>query len=311
MVKTNSLGLRGPEVSSKKTKLVKRIVAIGDSIIDGYGVDNNATFSHYLQIFLNSKCTGRFEVLNVARGEGSIDKELAILKDVALPLGLDIVLLAFCTNDISDIRGRNKKELLNGKTGFIISEVGLKRRLLSWLITKTAIGEEAYKFYLENFRKTNFYKIKKHGESRYTIEGGDSFSENVRIFNAISRYTDGAVLNEPFSAEADLLISNYIFTLGVFKKICQNNNIELVFIYFPSYSQVYDLTISMRIRDILLQACQELSIPFLDLTPAFRKEGKNKVLHLAPLDFHLNPEGNKLMAETAAGFLISEKIIEW
>lgn len=331
VVRTNSLGLRGPEVPSQKTELKKRIVAIGDSITEGYGVDNNATFPHYLQVFLNSKYPGRFEALNAARGGGSIDKELAILRKVALPLKPAIVLLTFCTNDIYNIRGKDKKELLNGKTEFMASETGFRKRILMWLITSTAIGEVVCKFYLENFlwliKKTSAgdvistyyrehldmaaaYKTRKQGEGRYATEGGNSFTENVKIFNAFFDHSDGLILKEPFSAKTNLLISNYLFALAEFKKICQAGGTEVIFIYFPSYSQVYELTTSMRIREMLSQACQELSIPFLDLTPIFRKEGKDRVLHLAPLDFHLNPDGNEVMAEAIADFLISEKIIE-
>lgn len=331
VVRTNSLGLRGPEVPSQKTELKKRIVAIGDSITEGYGVDNNATFPHYLQNFLNSGYPKRFEVLNAARGGGSIDKELAILRKIALPLKPDIVLLTFCTNDIYDISGKDKKELLNGKTEFMASETDFRRRILIWLITRTAIGEVVCKFYLENFlwliKKTGAgdvirqfyleqldataaYKSKRPGKNIYAIEGGNSFTENVKVFNAFFDYSDGLILKEPLSARTNLLISNYLFALAEFKKICQAGATEFVFIYFPSYSQVYDLTTSMRIREMLSQACQELSIPFLDLTPIFRKEGKDRVLHLAPLDFHLNPDGNEVMAEAIADFLTSEKIIE-
>ena len=83
-----------------------------------------------------------------------------------------------------------------------------------------------------------------------------------------------------------------------------------IFIYFPSYSQVYDVTTSLKIRDILRNACQDASIPFFDLTPAFRKEGKETVLHLAPVDYHLNPTGNKVMAEAIARFLLNGNFLE-
>ena len=92
--------------------------------------------------------------------------------------------------------------------------------------------------------------------------------------------------------------------------LCQVNNITLIFIYFPSYSQVYDVTTSLKIRDILRDTCQDASIPFFDLTPTFRKEGKKTVLHLAPVDYHLNPTGNKVMAEAIAHFLLNGNFLE-
>jgi len=54
----------------------------------------------------------------------------------------------------------------------------------------------------------------------------------------------------------------------------------------------------------------DASIPFLDLTETFRKEGEKTVLHLAPVDYHLNPTGNKVMAEDIARFLLDGKFLE-
>jgi hypothetical protein len=112
-VSTNALGFRGPALERTKTAGVVRIAAIGDSVTDGFFVDNDATYPYFLQQALDERGL-ETEVINAARGSGSIDKSLAILKEAVLPLEPDIVLLTAVTNDISDLRGRTAAGVLHG-----------------------------------------------------------------------------------------------------------------------------------------------------------------------------------------------------
>jgi len=82
-----------------------------------------------------------------------------------------------------------------------------------------------------------------------------------------------------------------------------------VFVYFPAYPQVYDTSSSSRIQDLLREECRRLGVPFCDLTPAFRRQAASEVLYLAPLDFHPNPAGNRLIAKTVGEFLLAAGLI--
>ena len=50
-------------------------------------------------------------------------------------------------------------------------------------------------------------------------------------------------------------------------------------------------------------------MPFLDLTPDFRREGRDRVLHLAPVDYHLNPAGNEVIACAVVAFLRERELV--
>lgn len=153
-VYSNSQGLRGDELSQTGKR---RIVCIGDSNTDGLFVDNNETFPYYLQLLYDDKYPGRFEVINAARGGGSIDKELVLLKAIALPLKPELVVLTFCPNDIHEIYQITLSEALNkNDTGF--SNLRNKNRFIIWLVTKTALGETMFRFYHVNFIVKKFYK---------------------------------------------------------------------------------------------------------------------------------------------------------
>lgn len=102
-IKTNSLGFRGDEISYEKQKGTVRIVGLGDSITDGFFVDNDDTYPVLLEKILR-KNHYSVEVINAARGAGSIGRAYAILRDFMIPLQPDIALLTFVTNDISDLR---------------------------------------------------------------------------------------------------------------------------------------------------------------------------------------------------------------
>ena len=89
-------------------------------------------------------------------------------------------------------------------------------------------------------------------------------------------------------------------------RFLRESGVRLVFAYLPGYNQVHDLDSPMVVRDALRDGCAELGIPFLDLTGAFRQGVEKDVLHLAPLDFHLTPAGNRVLAEAIAAFLMPD-----
>ncbi len=304
-IKTNSLGFRGNEIPLKKQENIIRIAGLGDSITDGFFVDNEATYLALLEELLTQE-GDLVEVINAARGGASIDKEYAILQELIVPLCPDIVLLTFVTNDIAEIRGKSREGLLSKITLHSQDNLGVSL----WLLTQTATLEVLADLFLR-FQSEAYRAAEKDigKQERYEIEGGNRYIENLIRFNGMCRDSDGIILNEPFSEEVKILIENYLFMLRELNSLCQEHNIKLVFIYFPAYSQVYDITTSLKIRDILRTACKEISIPFLDLTETFRQKGKERVLHLAPIDYHLNPAGNKVMAEAIAQFLLKRNFL--
>lgn len=304
-VTTNSLGLRCEEVPAKKNRL--RIAMLGDSVTDGLFANNSETYPALLEKDLHERGHNT-EVINGARGAGSIDKEFAILREVIGPLSPDLVVLTFVTNDIRDIYDESRDQMLS-----LSMKPTLSESLTSFFYTRTAIGEVSLDVYLRD-RFETYRAYEKHqgepGKDEYHIEGGDHFAENAKLFEKRWGNWDGVVLKEPFSSKTNQAIEDYFFMLDRFREYCATRHAGFVFVYFPSYSQVYDETTSMKIRDVLNARCQDKGIPFLDLTPAFREVGRNEVLHLAPLDFHPNPEGNRVMATALADFLVQQGLLE-
>jgi lysophospholipase L1-like esterase len=301
-VKTNEFGFRSHEVQLPKPNDLIRIVTIGDSITDGYFVDNNSTFPYILEEILQDDTGRNIEVLNASIGGGSIDKEYTILHDVVVPLQPDIVILTFVANDISDIWSKDREDLLS----FELDTLNLRTQLTEWVFTKTAIGEALMDVAMRA-KSTTYeldYETTRNGDKRYDIPGGIDFQENVKIYNQRFHEPHRNILVENFSPEVERKIENYIYVLKEFVELTKDKEIKLLFVYFPPYPQIYDLNTPLQINQRLNRTCDDLSIMFLDLTPPFRKHGQDNVLHLAPIDFHLNPLGNRIIASEIGAFLM-------
>jgi lysophospholipase L1-like esterase len=304
-VRTNALGFRGDEVALVAPSGRLRVLALGDSVTDGFFVDNEATYPAQLQRFLRER--GRdAEVINAARGGGSIDREYAILKEHGFPLRPEVVVLTFVTNDIFDIRERSLDNLLSRDLHPRAQTVTHR------LMTETALGEWANDLTLRlRFRayrasdRAGAPDASAGADARYDLWGGDHFEDNVHGFRQLTKGMDSMVLDAPFSAEVSGIIEKYLAILDRLSKDCEERGARLFFVYFPAYSQVYDPGTSLAIRDLLAASCAARSIPFVDLTEPFRREGKARVLHLAPVDFHPNPEGLRVMARAIGERLLA------
>jgi lysophospholipase L1-like esterase len=303
-IETDAHGMRRRRGATSGGPGVVRIAAIGDSVTDGFFVDSEATFPALLERRLEERGY-RAQVLNAARGGGSIDKEYAILREIVLPLKPAMVLLTFVTNDIADIRERRRDDLLRFPL-----RPGWRQSLAAWATTRTAIGETLARMseppQLARARRAP--PPQEMGASRYRIPGGDAFRTNAATFMRNAASVDGIVLGDDWSSDTRALVDNYLFALGEFAARCREDRVALVLVYFPAYAQVYDVGVSMRIRDVLRDASRSLGIAFVDLTPSLRREGATRVLHLAPLDYHMNPDGNRVIADTLADELIAGRL---
>jgi len=309
VVETNALGFRGEEVSAVKPPGVVRIAAVGDSITDGFFVDNDATFPHLLQEHLTSQGC-RAEVINAGKGGASIDHEYAILSQKVIPLKPDLVLLTFYANDICELQPTPREKLLG---------VTEQPRPSTWKLTayRTTLHSALAEFVMDGYFRARFETYRHRdrrrsdatGPERYDIPEGSDHQENVRIFRAAYSEQDGLCLNEPFSDEARRVIDNYLYVLRHFDHLCREHEARLVFVYFPAYPQVYAPDASSRIQEVLAEECGRLGVPWCDLTASFRRRGPEEVLYLAPVDFHPTPAGNRLIAETVGDFLLAEGLI--
>jgi hypothetical protein len=142
-------------------------------------------------------------------------------------------------------------------------------------------------------------------DSRYGIGGGDGFAANAADYRWRTRDTDGLVLDDTWEGPTTAALPAYREALSEFATLCRGNGATLLFVYFPAYSQIYGEKPSRRINETLRGYCRDLGIEFVDLTDGFVRAGRDRVLHNAPLDYHLNPAGNRAFARLLAEELLA------
>jgi lysophospholipase L1-like esterase len=133
----NAFGMRNPEVSETKAPGVRRIAVLGDSIAFGYWVSEADAFPRRLERLLDGG--GRVEVLNFGVPGYNLDQEIEMLRVRALRFSPDLVLVAFCLNDLEGIFSyeygltedrSNRTRTLSGRALELLLE---RSRLFSWL----------------------------------------------------------------------------------------------------------------------------------------------------------------------------------
>jgi hypothetical protein len=300
-VRTNSHGLRGEDFPFKKRAGDFRVVTIGDSVTDGFFVDNEDTYQYALGRKLNQGDNQHIEVLNVARGGGTIDKELAILRVVAARLNPDVVVLLFVTNDIAELRGKTAKDFEHTNTGFNARPVAveLSYQLLSHTRLFNLLGYHIWRLFVA----PNSMKMRERIASTtpYSFAGAANYDQNSEIFRKRFEGSDGLVLGDQLSPSAHQLLDLYSAGFEQFNRIVQGMNAKLLFAYCPSYTQIYESSPHREIQRLLGQLAAKHGALFADLTDFFRVSlNRAEPIHLAPADFHFNQRGNEMLANAIA-----------
>lgn len=98
-IERNALGYREDEIAEKEPG-VFRIVVIGDSFTQGQGIPVEDRLTELLEVRLDRELPGRFEVLNFGRSGAASDDHLVMLREHALGVSPDFVLLQWFVNDV-------------------------------------------------------------------------------------------------------------------------------------------------------------------------------------------------------------------
>lgn len=100
--RVNALGLRGPQTTLAKPPGVRRVAVLGDSIAFGYWVAESDGFPRQLERLLGEvRGSGpAVEVLNFGVPGYNLDQEIEVLRARALEFEPDVVVIAFCLNDL-------------------------------------------------------------------------------------------------------------------------------------------------------------------------------------------------------------------
>ncbi|WP_163836747.1 hypothetical protein [Spartinivicinus ruber] len=132
-IETNSLGLRSPELTSKKENGEFRVAIVGASTVMGtYTPRNEDTLSYRLEYYLNNILNvEHIKVINAGIAGSSLEEQKQLIEKLLLPLEIDYLVLYTGFNDIS----RYCNSETNPINEYKLSQI----QLPSWLLSTELI----------------------------------------------------------------------------------------------------------------------------------------------------------------------------
>lgn len=274
-VTIDSLGFRSTKQLARTKRAGEvRLLMLGDSFTFGYLVDDERTLPAQLESRLQSRCSRAqsIRVINAGLGGSSIETA-AVMAERALPLGIDIAVLTFSENDVTDLAvpmWNNLAANRAAKSRFPMSIVyPVVRHLALWDLLLRAQG------------KIRNRRIAALALPSATTQGLAADSSLLRL---------RAEYRERLRGLRDMLV---------------RAGIPLVFAIAPSAHTVYDDTAGEQVR-WAEQTSRDLGIPTVDYTPALRRDGrpKDQLYHL-PIDGHPSAAGYAVAEPVLEEMLVS------
>ena len=235
--KVNSLGLRDKEFPKVKPKGEYRILFLGDSFIEGIGVNINQTLVKEVERRLKASTGENIKAINAGVSAYSPLLEWLYLRDRGIKLDPDFVVINLFMNDFNDDRSNLQKAHYNENGELTGVYVELKQHLPSWLIN-----------YLDG-RSASYYLFKKYERQLWKTKG-----KIVAWFRhqPMPDYTRSGVEFEPGNPDQDPFAITREIPEDVFdslfeptaniilqmKRFLEGRNIPLVLAVIPSGHQV-------------------------------------------------------------------------
>lgn len=293
----SSQGLRDKEYTIPKRDGVSRILILGDSVTYGWFVAPANTFAKRLEADLNER-QGRIEVINAGVHGYTAYNELHYYLSEGRAFGAEIVVVAFCMNDIADplLHWQWSKQVIKEMPQGAIPNPQyhrehivpqFKRRQRIALLCKSA---------LFRFARLQVLKIRARGKDpvrSWQYLAGESLPTRLTGEDTISI----KVLMDYESPEWRWLRSVY----DQLADAVASDGAKLLIMAVPLGYQL-DESYPYLPQQLLRRYCEEKGIAYLDLLPSFR-EHKERNPFNQPDIWHLTAGGHELVADELGRYL--------
>lgn len=303
-VRTNSFGLRSPEVAVPKPAGTTRILLLGDSFTFGFKSAEQDAFARRLETRLRSEYPARsLEVVNAGVLSYCPLLEYLQYRDHLHVLEADLVVLNFDMSDVQDHLEYSRSTVrASDGTPLFVSEPSLQRAPSSMPDL------------------LSFQWLARH--YRAARRRFESSTEGVPFVRDEDRYI-WALDNGP---EMDAEVQSTLAPIDALARLLRHHNIPLLLATYPQPWQVAaDATplgpirtqyaIGMNTVHLNDRAFRKLEtfagdhgIKFVNATETFRKADNPAALFLQD-DFHFSPRGNDLYAQVLARDIIARDLV--
>ena len=268
-VTINSRGWRDGEFSLKKPAGVRRIMVVGDSVVFGYGVELEDMFPKVLERGLNSRGTGRYEVIALGGAGGNTYSQSRIIKENVAIYDPDLVILAFNLNDIlPKIFGKNAARSSDVDRSFSRSILRTSFDLRKTL--DAGFRNRSHLYFL--LRERMKVLLRQFGIASPTMAPLAAFAMESDSGIAAWRDTSGALLEIVEELKKDQVR----FLLAILPVDMQLSP-EIADIYRREYGFVFDDSLVNGMPQMIIgDFARRHGIPCIDLLPSFRQDPQEK-----------------------------------
>ena len=272
-VTIDSLGYRGvEELPRAKPPGEIRIVLLGDSFTFGYLVDDDNTLPAQLERLLRARCSGPITVINAGVGGSSIETAAA-MAERALPLGVDLAVLSFTENDVTDLVMPMWNQLTANRTA--------KSRFPMSIVYPVA-------------RKLALWNLLLKAQATWTVRRSATAGR--------ARPASGTVASDTMLLA---LRAEYADRLVELRDRLAGAGVPLVFAIFPSHLLVYGENSGEQVQWVERTA-REAGLPTVNYTSALQRDRRpREQLYLFPYDAHPSAAGYAVAAPLLEAALIA------
>lgn len=326
----NALGMRDRERSITKDSNTFRILVLGDSMVQGYGVPLEQSMVYLLEKNLNqnSKFSQKIEILNGGTFGYSPFLEFLYLQELMPSIKPDLVMVAFFVgNDVGDDYFYTQQAKVNSGGSATFTTLkwpwDYRNQVLKKELNKAALQPQEV---TDNSSKTLSSKVlsslkslllksqlvtsivnlqksaKKIEEERIALkqqkEITKKYQDDIRVNLSMIAY--------PTSTRQERL-KYWDISLSYLKKmhqLCEKKQIPMVLVVIPKLEQDVVFT---EPNEILDEFAKTWKIPTLRLLPDMKKFSYEKLYY--ELDGHWNRTGNELVAKIIQRELLQTNLL--
>lgn len=289
----NSLGFRTKEIGTKPSNAY-RILLLGDSFTEGWGVSQENTFSELLETKLNNISSGKkIETVNLGIASYSPIIHYLLIKNIGLSLFPDLVILNLDYGDFSDDRDYAQfiQYVENNTPIAVIS--GTPENLSETFKRLGKINKGSLIINNQNLNKYVIYLATKSFLIRNIIE-----IKNIQPKALENNYEKSAIRHR----------STAINNLKLISSLLKENDISFIITTFPHRHHIG----SIKYENLFNSIEDDLSIInnvyILNLYDYFNNKNPNKIFF--KYDIHGNEKFHSLMASGIFDFLQLKDIID-
>lgn len=259
----NADGLRDRPYPRAKDAKTFRIIALGDSVTAGYGVQLDETFAKVLERRLNEPPhEGRVEVINFGVPGYNTFQEASLLQEKGIRYDPDVIMLAVLGNDFGSGPAQFPID-----HGMLIdpNSSGLPRPL------KRLLRHSSFYWFIGQQRLLHWQGARERVPQREPTTRSASFERTWAIYqNALNQ----------------------------FLQVSRDSGAELLVCYVPSRAEVEGFTGYEPFRHRLEEALAQRGHRWLDTSGPLTRAAQAGTPVFLPTDAtHLSPAGNRLVAE--------------